>query len=248
MEMLIGHEWIQGIISRRKVKVLEICGGTGIGGIALAKALMDRDVDVDLLVTDLRRKALEVARKWGKEVLGRDIRVEVVDAREVHKLDEEFDIILMYGLSTPHFDPWDFIKVIASICEVLRENGIFIIDESDRRYSIFITQGYKWSLAEAYTEENEVKRMVVSYHIGYDPVRGVCRRAFIDYTNPGNIMVMDVFFWSIAETSSLLWLFFEDVDAVNIKPNYYFILGYKPRRKLKIEHLSTPPRLLTKRR
>ena len=191
MEMLVGHEWVREVISRKKIKVLEICGGTGIGGIALAKVLTDRDVNVDLLVTDLRRNALEVARKWGKEVLERDIRVEAIDAREVHKLNEEFDIVLMYGLSTPHFNSWNFIKVVASICEVLSNDGIFVVDESDRRYSIFITQGYKWSLAEAYTEEGEVKHMVVSYHVGYDPIRGVCRRAFIDYTNPGNIMVMD---------------------------------------------------------
>ena len=248
MEILVSHEWVQNIISRRKVKVLEICGGTGIGGIALAKVLVSKGVDVDLLTTDLRGSALEIAKKWSREVLGRDIRVEVIDAREVHKLGERFDLSLMYGLSTPHFDPWDFIKVIASVCEVLDDDGIFVVDEGDRRYSIFITQGYKWSLAEAYNEEGKVKRMVVSYHVGYDPIRGVCRRAFVDYINPRNIMVMDMFFWSIAETSSLLWLFFEDVDAVNIKPNYYFILGYRPRRKLKMEHLSTLPKILTERR
>lgn len=37
MEILISHNWIKDIISKKQdIKVLEVCGGAGIGGVALS--------------------------------------------------------------------------------------------------------------------------------------------------------------------------------------------------------------------
>ncbi len=36
-EILISHNWIKDIISKKQdIKVLEVCGGAGIGGVALS--------------------------------------------------------------------------------------------------------------------------------------------------------------------------------------------------------------------
>jgi len=37
MEILISHNWIKDIISKKQdIKVLKVCGGAGIGGVALS--------------------------------------------------------------------------------------------------------------------------------------------------------------------------------------------------------------------
>ena len=46
---IMEHSWVKELIERkRSVTVLDICGGTGIGGIALTKILQDLGVKVDL--------------------------------------------------------------------------------------------------------------------------------------------------------------------------------------------------------
>ena len=105
MEALLSSKRLQKLVERKGVKVLEVCGGTGIGGIALSKVLADRGISVDLLVTDLRWEALEVARKFSYEETGREAGTVLIDAREIHTIREKFNLVLMYGLSTPHFNP-----------------------------------------------------------------------------------------------------------------------------------------------
>ena len=63
MRKLIGHPFIEEVSRTGVLKVLELCGGTGIGGVAFAKALSEKGVKVDLMITDLRERALEVARR-----------------------------------------------------------------------------------------------------------------------------------------------------------------------------------------
>ena len=237
MKLLVDHEWVKDLVSGRDVvRILEICSGTGFGGVALAKTLIGEGTEAELLLTDLRRDALKVAEKWGREVLGREIEVSVADAREVHKLGRRFDIALIYGLSTPHFDPWDIARVFASVSEALVDDGIFVIDEADRRYTVFLTRGYKEVLAESASEG----RLVVSFHMGYDPLRGLCKRVFADLIKRAEPVTLSMFLWGLAEVASLAWLFFNDVDLVNLGGVRYFILGREPRRALSPGDLREP--------
>ena len=236
MEQLVNHQWLRNLLSKRKIiRVLEICSGTGIGGVALAKILMDKSINVYLLITDLRKEALNIAKKWGFEVLSKEVDTLLIDAREVHKLDCKFDISLLYGLSTPHFNPWDIVKLFTSVNEVLVDDGLFIIDEGDRRYTL-LTQGYKHVLAEYSSEE----RFVVSFHIGYDFVKGSIKRTYVDLIKQTKPVTMELFMWGLAEVAALTWVFFEDVDLVKLERTRHFIIGYKPRKILTPEHLSEP--------
>ena len=123
----------------------------------------------------------------------------MADAREVRKLGRRFDIAPIYGLSTPHFDPWDIARVFVSVSEVLIGNGIFVIDEADREYTIFLTQGYKEVLVESVSEG----RLVASFHAGYDPLRDLCKRVFVVLTKGAEPVTLSTFLRGLAEVASL---------------------------------------------
>lgn len=234
MEALISSRMLQNLVEKKAVKVLEVCGGTGTGGVALSKVLMSRGVSVDLLVTDLRGEALETAERFGYGEIGCRVRTALMDAREIHRTGEKFDLVLMYGLSTPHFNPWDLVRFLSSAGEVLNDDGFLAVEEADRRYSIFLTAGYKWALYEAFDES----KPVISFHAGYDLKSGMVKRVFWNFK--GEPFSMEAYYWGFAELASLTWIFFKDVDLVSLGRARGFIVGVAPRRLLKPEALGEP--------
>ena len=59
-EEVSKHTWISDLIkSKKKVTLLDICGGTGIGGIAFTKVLEGKGVTVELLLTISGEKLLK---------------------------------------------------------------------------------------------------------------------------------------------------------------------------------------------
>jgi len=238
MKLLINNVWIREILATKKeIKIIEICGGAGFGGVALTKLLLENGLDVKLLVTDLRKETLETALKWGNTVIGNRIDVSLVDAGDVWKLKERFDIALMYGISTPHFNPWEIVKVFASVSNTLVSEGIFVVDEADRRYKIFLSQGYQFVLPEGHSD-----KFVVSFHKGYNPICGTFKRTFVNMDNPKIKLSAEHFFWGVAEVGALMWTFFEDIDFIDLKLKdmQYFILGYKPRKIITPQFLREP--------
>ena len=235
MGRLLEHPWMGALSARGRAEVLELCGGAGFGGVALAKLLTEKGVDVKLTITDLRPDALERAGKWAAEELGRDIETLVLDARQAHKLEREFDIALLYGLSTPHFDPWGLTELLASVGEALKDEGLFVVEESDRRHRIFLMTGYKWALAEAAGE-----KLAVSFHTGYDRYRGTVRRHYIDFGSGSGPVEMETFMWGLAEVGAFMWCFFKEVDFLQLRGERHFILGNGPRRAISPGDLSRP--------
>jgi hypothetical protein len=150
-------------------------------------------------------------------------------------LGDKYDLILMHGLSTPHFDPWELVGLFASVGETLEDDGIFVVEESDRRYRIFIMIGFKWALAEGAGE-----KLTVSFHTGYDLQRGTVRRHYLNFGIPGSPMEMETFMWGLAEVGAFVWLFFEEVDFLQLRNERHFILGRKPRRTIKPSALRPP--------
>jgi hypothetical protein len=157
-----------------------------------------------------------------------------------------YDIVLLWGLSTPHLDPWQMVKAYSSICYLLNDSGVMVMDEVDRIFNIFYRVGYKDFLVEG---ESEKGATVASIHVGYDESRGVFKRA--TYTLPGfqKVATLDYRFWDLAGIAATGWLFFEDVDT--IPPNRHKIQGMphiillsKPRRKIHLQDLKTEPTLL----
>ncbi len=238
--LLLGHEWLRSLLDKKLLRILDICAGAGIGGVALSRVLMNRGVNVDLTLVDLREDDLRIGAKWGREVLGRDVRYVRMNSMDVYRMDEKFDIVLMYGSSAPHFDPWSIVRLYASVCGCLVDGGLFLMHECDRRYSIFYLAGYKRVLSEKVDEEG----VIISVHSGYDFRRGTFRRTYIDVTNPQNRVVVDAYFWGLAELMALAWMFFADVDFLEVRKGAGIIICRDPRHKITIDDMRSEPRVL----
>jgi len=231
MNKLIENEWIKELVKKKKIRILEICAGCGFGSLALVKLI--KNCDYELVLTDLRKESLKKAERFAVKVIGKKIKTKVIDAREVHKLKEKFDLILLYGFSTPHFNPWDFVKLLSSVNETLKNDGIFVVEEMDRRSEIFLKNNYQYVFAQG-KEGN----FCISFHLEYDAFKGVCKRLFTNLSSKP--VIMDIFFWSLAEILALMWLFFKELDVLKLETNRYFILGRYPRGKVKPEDLKEP--------
>jgi len=233
---LLEHDWLKELLSRDELSLVDVCGGTGVGGIALAKALAERGVKVRLTVHDLRESALRLAEKFSVAELGEPARTVKADARELHALGEVFDVALLYGFSTPHFDAFAMVEALASAGESLAEGGLLLIEEGDRFYSMAILGRYR---EVAY--EGDEERGVLSLDAGYDALRGVIKRLYI---NPftGERAALELRYWDLASTLALAWLFFENVDFVSYPGRAYagVILAKSPRRKLRFLDLKRP--------
>ncbi len=239
---LLEHDWLSRQVSDKKtVRILDICGGTGIGGVALGKVLSSRGLGVELTVVDLRREALEVAERFGTEELG-SVRVEIADATKLWELGVQADLALIYGFSTPHFNPWDMVRLLSSIADSLSDDGVLIIEEADRTYTIFYLRGYKEWLAEDVGED----RLFVTVHAGYDFRKGVFRRAAVELLKGVGPISHEVRLWDLAGVMALAWAFFQDVDFVpEERPWSGFVLARAPRRKLGAADFVQTPKALS---
>jgi len=233
---LLEHEWLKELVARGELDLADICGGTGVGGVALAKALAERGVRVRLTVCDLRESSLRVAERFSAAELGSPARTIKADARELHALGEEFDAALLYGLSTPHFDAFAMIELLASASESLADDSLLLVEEGDRFYNMAILSRYR-----DVVYEGDEERGVLSMGAGYDALRGVVKRLYI---NPftGERVALELRYWDLAGTLALAWLFFEDVDFVGYAGRAYtgMILARSPRKRLRPGDLKRP--------
>ena len=239
---LLKHDWLSELVqSRDTVRILDVCGGTGIGGVALAKILREDGKSVELTVLDLRMDALRVAERFGSEELG-GVSVVQSDATRLAELGLRADLCLIYGFSTPHFNPWSMVRLLANLADVLSEDGLLLVEELDRVYTVFYRTGYKEWLPEGVSED----RLFVTIHSGYDFRKGVFKRAAIDLKSGEGPVIHEVHFWGLASLTAMAWIFFEDVDIVEEKgrPWVGFVLARRPRRKLRPADFEGTPRAL----
>lgn len=130
---LLSHPWFQEI--PKEAQILDLCGGMGIGGVALVKALQEKGYSPRLTLVDIREDAIKEAEKFSMEE-GVTCRCIAGDALEAHSLGR-FDIVLLFGAPLPHFDAWMFPRLLASASEATKDNGILVIEEMDRVDFIF---------------------------------------------------------------------------------------------------------------
>ncbi len=223
---LVKHPWVKEVLKdKEELVILDVCGGTGIGGIALAKVLQEAGMDVELIVNDVRGSALEKAKVFARELLNKEARAIKDNALNIHKHSVKADIALLYGFSTPHFNPYDMVRLTASVGRVLRHDGLYIVEEVDRMYNIMCLIGYKYVLPEIASEEE----VVISMHAGYDVRKGVFKRLMLDLTTMRRSL-SETYFWSVAGTAAILWVFFKDVDYLPMgRGTRGFLIARMPR-------------------
>lgn len=244
---ILDHEWVREVVgSSDRISLMDLCGGTGIGGVAFAKKLIGMGKSVELIIVDLRESALKIAREFSRRELGFEAKTVVHDARRVHELGYSPDIVLIWGLSTPHFSPWDLVSMYASVSMMLGRNGIMIVEESDRVYTIFLTMGYKNVLCE-HASGNSV---VVTMHVGHDVLTGYTTRVAYDLVTREHVL-MNAYFWDIASSAAFAWIFFEDVDFMAREGSRAtgYIIARKPRALFNpLAYIYNKPKILKGRR
>lgn len=163
---------------RKKIRILDLCAGTGLAGAALAEVLTEWGREVELTLVEKRKEALVRVEGWLE-----GSNVEVYGA-VMHCMDNlrklgTFDIALIWGLTMPHFDPLQAAELFRNVAKALEGDGVFMIEETDRAYSLFYRKAYRELLVEGRDEAGEI----VSIDAGYDRKRGTIRRVY--YRLPG---------------------------------------------------------------
>jgi hypothetical protein len=216
---IIEHRWFRDLLlSRRSILILDLCGGVGVGGISLAKVLVERGFDARVIINDLRSSALEKARVYGREMLGFDVEVVLANALEIDKYVSRADIALIYGLSLPHFDSYDLVYLMSVLSKILGDEGVLAIEEIDRVWLLF-SQRDKRDYFLEYSDD----RYILSGHVSYNPLRGLFKRVFIDLSTMDRVYA-DFRLWDLASVLSTAWIFFREIDFVPIKTFYHGII------------------------
>ncbi|AFL94947.1 putative SAM-dependent methyltransferase 2 [Thermococcus cleftensis] len=221
--------------------VLDLCAGTGIAGIAAAKATNAKK----LTLLDARAEDLEKVQEW-VELAGLGIAPAKVhgDVREAAKLVGEHEVALLFGNTMIHFDPFDAVKIFANVTLALSENGVFLIEDTDRVYRILYGTGYK----EFFVESRGEDHTLASVHEGYDVTRGTFRRTY--YLLPGfrKVGSFDFHHWDLATQLAIGRIFFREARLIRPGEHGFVRVGdvlyfREPRReiaKLVLEDFNGP--------
>ncbi|RLG81020.1 MAG: SAM-dependent methyltransferase [Thermoprotei archaeon] len=244
------HDYFKDILRNEKINVIDIAAGTGIAGAALANILSGMGKKVNLVATDIRFKDLDLVHEWLKGVNKVHVETIVCDAITLHKCfssyKEEFHVALLWGYSTSHFNPWSLVRLFSSASHLIANNGVFIIEETDRVYGILYRVGYKDFLIEKETND----KLIVSIHLGYDIMKGSFKRGF--YIIPGfkEIAKLEATFWNIATVAAIGWIFYNKVDIVtkmtkhDIHGSGYLIMYKEPRKSIDPETFNELPEIV----
>ncbi|GAY26379.1 hypothetical protein ATG_15820 [Desulfurococcaceae archaeon AG1] len=233
--VIVKHRWFSELVNRRReLRIIDLCSGTGIGGVALARVLMDLGVSVSLTLVDLRRDALDKAVEFGLRELGFRPQIMVRDILEEGLgLETGFDVSLIWGFTTPHFGPWDWVRVLSNVSRLLTGDGLFLYNESDRVYTIFYLKGYRDLLPEVVERD----RVILTIHKGKDFRSGYIKRLVLNLVSR-EAEETKVYFWDLASSAAFTWIFFSDVDFIPTRGSHSgVVIARSPRRTLSLEAL-----------
>jgi len=238
---VVDHKWFRKRIEgRKRIRVVDFYSGTGIGGVALTRVMKERlGASVNLFLVDLRRSALETAKRFSKEELGFEAETLVADVTEPLDIGEKFDVAVLWGLTTPHFSPWGYVRFLSNVVRALTDQGLYVYDESDRLRSLIYLK-HRDVVADASKD-----RFVLNIHADYDHSTGLETRIIYDPAT-GERAELEEHQWSLAASAAMTWVFFEDVDFIPFKAPYSgIILAANPRRSLDPNSfLSSEPSML----
>ncbi len=238
---LVNHKWIKRLVKNKKqLMIIDYCSGCGVGGVALAKTLEEQyRLETMLTFIDLRRNALEKAEKFTMEELGYKPETIYRDVTSKIVFRKKYDIALLWGYTSSHFSPWDYLKLLINTYRSLKRHGVFILEESDRLYNILLKTGYKLVYPEISGD-----RISISLHKNYNPITGyIIQTAY----NPLKNILVDkkTYFWSLAELLTLIWIFYQDIDMIPYQKTRGIIIARKPRKTIDPEtYLEQKPTIL----
>jgi len=175
---------------RRKLRILDLCAGTGIAGGALYETLREWGCEASLTVLDKRKEDLLLVENWTSgEVYGA-----VMDCLDDLRRLGKFDIALIFGYTMPHFDPFQTAELFRNVAKVLEDDGVLLLEETDRFGAFFYRKAYREIVPEVRGEDYTI----VSLDEGYNPTRGVIKRGY--YKLPGweKVGEIETRYWDLA--------------------------------------------------
>jgi len=175
---------------RRKLRILDLCAGTGIAGGALYETLREWGYEASLTVLDKRKEDLLLVENWTSgEVYGA-----VMDCLDDLRRLGKFDIALIFGYTMPHFDPFQTAELFRNVAKVLEDDGVLLLEETDRFGAFFYRKAYREIVPEVRGEDYTI----VSLDEGYNPTRGVIKRGY--YKLPGweKVGEIETRYWDLA--------------------------------------------------
>ncbi|WP_457741483.1 class I SAM-dependent methyltransferase [Thermococcus sp.] len=197
----------EGILpERRKLRILDLCAGTGIAGSALLETLREWGYEVSLTVVDKRKDDLLLVDKWTDgEVYGA-----VMDCLDDLRKLGRFDVALIFGYTMPHFDPFQTAELFKNVARVLEGDGVFLLEETDRFGAFFYRRAYREFVPEVRGKDYTI----VSLDEGYNPLRGVIRRGY--YKLPGweKVGEIETRYWDLAGLAGIGKALFEEVRII----------------------------------
>lgn len=248
--LLSTHPFMKRLCEINEVKLLDVAAGSGIGGAAFARALIECGAGrVDLVAVDARPDELVLVAEWVKG-LKVGVKTLVTSLGRLHEVLRNdfgtFDAAVMWGGSAPHFNPYDMLRVYVNVAELLKDDGVFVEQETDALHRVMFLVGYERIHAEKELPDGKV---LVTVHHKYDAKRSTYFRGW--YTIPGFHFVeeLPVTFWSIGTLAGLGWSVFKDVDIITEKEHgitlgRHIILFRSPRRNLSPKELVADPTVL----
>ncbi|WP_456366112.1 methyltransferase domain-containing protein [Thermococcus sp.] len=195
----------------KKLRILDLCAGTGIAGAALLEVLREWGVEASLTLVDKRKDDILKVEGWlnGEgEVYGA-----IMDCLDDLEKLGEFDVVLLWGSTMPHFDPYQAADLFTNVSRILSPLGAFMVEETDRFGAFFYKRAYR----EIVPEVRKGDCTVVSLDEGYDPLRGVVVRGY--YKLPGweKIGEVKTRYWDLAGLAGMGKLVFEEARIITRK-------------------------------
>jgi SAM-dependent methyltransferase len=195
----------------RKLRILDLCAGTGIAGAALLETLREWNVGGSLTLVDKRKDDLLKVDAWlngESEVYGA-----VMDCLDDLQKLGEFDVVLLWGGTMPHFNPYQAADLFRNVAKVLTPTGVFMLEETDRFGAFFYGRGYREIVPEARGEDYTI----ISLDEGYNPINGTIRRAY--YRLPGweRVGEVDVRYWDLAGLAGMGRIIFDEARIIRRK-------------------------------
>ncbi len=170
-----------GVDLGRGCRVLSLCSGSCIDGIALAE-----EYGCTATCVDKQQWLLEAGLAYAGE---KGLKVEAVvgDVENVEELvDGDYDVALLWGSSLAHLSVWSFDRVASGTLNLLKRGAPLIVEQRD---TIFEVLPRLRSSALALEDPP-----VVEYHAGFDPEKGSLRKLYTDLAS-GDMARDEIYVW-----------------------------------------------------
>ncbi len=220
---LFSEQSLDYLWQKNTLRILDVCSGVGTAGALFAKQLAVKRIKSSLTFVDVRPNIFE---KTPLLFLDNDPFIswesKVLDMNELENIEGAFDIVLMYGHSLAHFNPWQWVEIVKKISRLLVLGGVLLLHETDRKWLDFIENTYQKVGVSAIKEG----RPVFSVYKGYDPYTGFITRELYD-TESGRSHEINVFPWGISEAGAIIMSVLGHVKIAPFDSHDFWLMGYK---------------------